>query len=203
MSEYCCVGKMYALEDWAKLKKPGVNGLRYKRNVVTGVCSIRRGVQYEYPEDGYVYSLLEWGRLEQIEGDSDVYTRDPITGVCHLVKDAPMDVTVTQQWEDARYKHLEVGTAEKSCADLCKKPFEDAPPVTVTDAVDPLSYNVGESDYAQHPIQPWHIWLEYKLNPWDADIVKRVLRTKAGNSRKLDYQKIIHCCQERIRQLDL
>lgn len=63
-------------------------------------------------------------------------------------------------------------------------------------------YNVGKSDYSKHKIQPWDIWLEYGLNPWDADIVKRVLRTKEGEDRKLDYEKIIHVCQERIRQLE-
>ena len=63
------------------------------------------------------------------------------------------------------------------------------------------AYNVGNSDYAKHKIQPWAIWLEYQLNPWDADIVKRVLRTKEGE-RRLDYEKIIHICQERIEQLD-
>lgn len=63
-------------------------------------------------------------------------------------------------------------------------------------------YNVGKSDYAKHTIQPWDIWKEYNLNPWDADIVKRVLRTKEGESRRLDYEKIIHICSERIRQID-
>lgn len=63
------------------------------------------------------------------------------------------------------------------------------------------SYNIGESDYSEHVIQPWAIWLDYNLNPWDADIIKRILRTKKGDSRKLDYEKIIHICQERIRQL--
>lgn len=63
-------------------------------------------------------------------------------------------------------------------------------------------YNVGKSDYSKHKIQPWDIWLEYGLNPWDADIVKRVLRTKDGEDRKLDYEKIIHICRERIRQLE-
>lgn len=63
-------------------------------------------------------------------------------------------------------------------------------------------YNIGKSDYSKHKIQPWSIWLEYNLNPWDADIVKRVLRTKEGEDRKLDYEKIIHVCQERIRQLE-
>lgn len=63
-------------------------------------------------------------------------------------------------------------------------------------------YNVGKSDYSKHRIQPWDIWLEYGLSPWDADIVKRVLRVKEGEDRKLDYEKIIHVCQERIRQLE-
>ena len=67
---------------------------------------------------------------------------------------------------------------------------------------DTRSYNVGASDYAQHSIQPWDIWREYKLNPWDADIVKRVLRTKETDGRKLDYEKIIHICKERIRQIE-
>ena len=69
-------------------------------------------------------------------------------------------------------------------------------------AEDTRSYNVGSSDYAKHKIQPWDIWIEYKLNPFDADIVKRVLRDKEGDSRKLDYEKIIHICKERIRQID-
>ena len=67
---------------------------------------------------------------------------------------------------------------------------------------DPRSYNIGKSDYSKRKIQPWSIWLEYDLNPFDADIVKRVLRTKEGESRILDYKKIIHVCEERIRQLE-
>ena len=63
------------------------------------------------------------------------------------------------------------------------------------------SHNVGKSDYSRHIIQPWSIWLEYDLNAWDADIVKRVLRTKDGESRAMDYEKIIHDCEERLRQL--
>lgn len=67
---------------------------------------------------------------------------------------------------------------------------------------DTRSYNVGESDYSKHKIQPWDIWIEYKLNPFDADIIKRVLRHKKTDTRKMDYEKIIHICQERIRQID-
>lgn len=68
-------------------------------------------------------------------------------------------------------------------------------------------YNVGNSDYAKHSIQPWDIWMEYHLNPWDADIVKRILRTKKESgiteeeARIMDYEKIIHICKERIRQI--
>lgn len=67
--------------------------------------------------------------------------------------------------------------------------------------------NVGRSNYSKHIIQPWSIWIDYGLNPWDADIIKRTLRTKAEEgmteteARIMDYEKIIHICQERIRQL--
>lgn len=67
---------------------------------------------------------------------------------------------------------------------------------------DTRDYNVGTSDYSKHKIQPWDIWEEYKLNPWDADIIKRVLRTKSTEPRKLDYEKIIHICKKRIEQID-
>ena len=40
------------------------------------------------------------------------------------------------------------------------------------------SHNVGESDYSQRIIQPWSIIQEYRLNYWDGDIIKRVLRHK-------------------------
>lgn len=43
--------------------------------------------------------------------------------------------------------------------------------------------------------------LSEMLNPWDADIVKRVLRTKEGEERTLDYEKIIHTCKYRIAEL--
>lgn len=66
---------------------------------------------------------------------------------------------------------------------------------------DVRSFNVGKSDYSRHIIQPWSIWIDYNLDPWDADIIKRVLRTKEGESRILDYDKIIHICNEKIRQL--
>ena len=55
------------------------------------------------------------------------------------------------------------------------------------------SYNVGNSNYSKHKIQPWDIW---------------ILRTKEepGKSKEdariMDYEKIIHICKERIRQIN-
>jgi hypothetical protein len=71
------------------------------------------------------------------------------------------------------------------------------------DGIDVRSHNVGASNYSKHVIQPWSIWLDYpELTSWDHDIIKRVLRTKKGDARRLDYRKIIHICEERIRQLE-
>ena len=72
------------------------------------------------------------------------------------------------------------------------------------------NHHVGNSNYSQMPkgYQPWDLWKIFHMNPSDADIQKRLLRTKAEpgmtmeESRKLDYQKIIHVCQERINQID-
>ncbi len=72
----------------------------------------------------------------------------------------------------------------------------------ILDDSDTRNHNIGASDYSKHLIQPWVIWIEYRLNPWDADIIKRVLRKKGTDPRRLDYEKIIHICQERIRQID-
>ena len=66
--------------------------------------------------------------------------------------------------------------------------------------------NVGTSDYSAHNIQPWDIWREYKLDPWRADIVKRVLRKKGNTeeeireNERLDLMKIIHICQYLLEQ---
>lgn len=75
---------------------------------------------------------------------------------------------------------------------------------------DVRSHNVGKSNYSKHIIQPWAVWLDYpELTSWDDDVIKRILRTKEeegmsiNEARKMDYEKIIHDCQERIRQIDV
>lgn len=72
----------------------------------------------------------------------------------------------------------------------------------IIDETNTRNHNIGKSNYSKQLIQAWTIWLAYNLNPWDADIIKRVLRTKEDTPRKEDYEKIIHICQERIRQID-
>lgn len=73
----------------------------------------------------------------------------------------------------------------------------------IIDETNTRNHNVGASDYSKHIIQPWTIWKEYNLNPWDADIIKRVLRSKKGELRSTDYEKIKHICDERIRQIKI
>ena len=72
------------------------------------------------------------------------------------------------------------------------------------------NHNVGKSNYSKKTIQPWAVWLDYpELTGWDDDIIKRVLRIKEeegmskNEARKMDYEKIIHNCQERIRQIGI
>lgn len=86
------------------------------------------------------------------------------------------------------------------CAEKIKQEYDEQ--FASLTGNDIRSYNVGNSNYSKHKIQVWDIWIEYKLNPFDADIVKRVLRKKKGDPRRMDYEKIIHICQERIRQID-
>ena len=62
------------------------------------------------------------------------------------------------------------------------------------------SYNCGVSDYSKHKFQSWDFWILFRLNPWDADLVKRELRIKKTDGRLLDYRKMKHICMERIRQ---
>ena len=68
-------------------------------------------------------------------------------------------------------------------------------------------YNIGSSNYATMKIQPWDIWKDWKLDPWDADIIKRISRTKEIPGKSLeearieDYEKIKHICDEKIYQL--
>lgn len=64
------------------------------------------------------------------------------------------------------------------------------------------TYNEGTSNYSKHKFQCWDFWIKFKLNPFDADLLKRTLRTKSTDPRILDYKKMRHICLERIRQIE-
>lgn len=121
----------------------------------------------------------------------------------------------TRWWHerDSRTKIMdttkEQDTMEQT-KEISKELYDKLEMFGIIDTSNVRKNNVGQSNYAEHTIQPWSIWLDYKdLTPWDADIIKRILRTKDDKSmtpeqqRTMDYNKIIHICRERIRQIQL
>ena len=165
-----------------------------------GVCRrsddrVRLRVRGWYDTVGFVLEIffpLETDDDVQIIFDSDV---------CVYVDGCAERNFSAGGWYDIGYTSAQL--KNRNTAGFGSDLYRDKEPVEVKeDKEDVRSYNVGSSDYAKHNIQPWDIWREYNLNPWDADIVKRVLRTKETDGRKLDYEKIIHICKERIRQID-
>lgn len=101
-----------------------------------------------------------------------------------------------------------VNEKDEPICSISQKLYDELVYLGIIDPSGVRSTNVGKSDYPGHLIQAWTIWLAYpNLTSWDHDIIKRILRTKEeggmtkDESRILDYQKIIHICNERIRQI--
>ena len=119
-----------------------------------------------------------------------------------MAEDLGITQSLFSKYEHGKVKDLTYPKVLKIAAYLGVEPTELMTPANILHmrGVSTRDYNVGHSDYSKRRIQPWDIWLEYNLNPWDADIVKRVLRDKG--ERRLDYEKIKHICDERIRQID-
>lgn len=159
-----------------------------------GMCSVSEGgerlrVRGWYGVAGFVLEIffpLETDDDVRIVFDSDV---------CVVVDDCTGRDFCANRWYEIGY--ASVRAEYRKTAGFGSDLYKDKEAKG-----DIRSYNVGSSDYAKHAIQPWDIWREYNLNPWDADIVKRVLRIKETDGRKLDYEKIIHICKERIRQIE-
>lgn len=55
-----------------------------------------------------------------------------------------------------------------------------------------LNRSVGKSSYHKIRIQPYHIFSALRLNPWRAELVKRILRDKGDVENELDMDKCIH-----------
>lgn len=72
-------------------------------------------------------------------------------------------------------------------------------PATTKKKDNSLGFNVGKSNYSSMKLQPWEIFEAHQqLNYWEADIIKRLLRDKKGDSRLLDYEKIVHIAQHLV-----
>ena len=64
------------------------------------------------------------------------------------------------------------------------------------------SYNIGSSNYSTHGnLQSWDMWNDWKLNPYDGDLNKRLTRKKSTDPRELDIEKMGHIAMERARFL--
>lgn len=122
-------------------------------------------------------------------------------------KDVIWKLKDTEQMETTEMKTTQMETTE-----ITPIPTELYRNLVYLGIIDPSGVrntNVGKSNYSTKTIQAWSVWLDYpELTSWDHDIIKRVLRTKeetgmtADEARLLDYEKIKHDCEERIRQLN-
>jgi len=73
--------------------------------------------------------------------------------------------------------------------------YEDAKPSA-------MDTQVGGDHYRQTGIQPWEIWKAYGLDPWQASVIKYILR--AGRKENVpavqDYEKAKHCLEYLIER---
>ena len=61
------------------------------------------------------------------------------------------------------------------------------------------SKQIGGTHYSSHEIQPWDIVVEYKLNYFEGNALKYLLRTK--DNRVMDLQKAIHYLDKEIENV--
>jgi len=65
------------------------------------------------------------------------------------------------------------------------KPYDKQIPL----AKDTMKSSVGDSEYHTKATQPWDLWLNITLTPWQADCVKRLLRRSESRD---DLNKVKH-----------
>ena len=132
-----------------------------------------------------------------IGGEKFIYDKTSVFEICEncalkdLCKRNPDELTLCEYLDIAYYDDYNFRRATEDE----KQDNANTIPSELYDRLEKLgiipnkvrSMNVGASDYSRHLIQPWAIWQEYQLNPWDADIIKRVLRHKTTDTRKMDY----------------
>lgn len=124
-----------------------------------------------------------------------------VSGICKFTANEIYEIA-TQRQQDKKYVIFDDNNEPTYFDDIEIEWFE-----LVEKIKNHRNHNVGSSNYSKLTIQPWDIWKAWNLNPWDADMVKRIGRTKSipnmtiQEARIEDYEKIIHNCEERINQL--
>ncbi len=78
--------------------------------------------------------------------------------------------------------------------------FENTEESPQIEEINPMSYNIGESNYSEHLLQPWDIIDAYQLNYYEGNIIKYLLRTK--DNRVEDLSKLIHYAQKEIANIE-
>jgi len=148
----------------------------------------------------YVREWIAWSeKVDEIPGCSD---KECGNYRLHDLKSARDILTAFRRYVPFAISCPKIEDAE--CVGIPKVLYDRLNYLGIIDEMGVRNQNVGKSDYSnkKHLIQPWSIWRDYDLDPWSADIVKRILRTKEGDSKKLDLCKIKHICDELIRQID-
>ena len=154
--------------------------------IVNNIVLCKKGYMYRSNEDGYISA----NDVHRIGGEIDDY----LEFLFH-----EDDITDAQNFANSSCSSDDKDMTKE----IPKELYDKLCYLGIIDEEGVRGSNVGESNYSEHLIQAWTIWLDYpELTPFDCDIIKRVLRKKKSDTRKMDYEKIIHICEERIRQLN-
>lgn len=68
----------------------------------------------------------------------------------------------------------------------------------VSDKPQSLTHQHGGDHYTTMPIQPWEIIDSHRLNFYEGNAIKYILRRKPGQNRVLELQKAIHYLEHQI-----
>ena len=148
------------------------------------------GMRYNKELDKLVPDIMQWEKADN--------------GGNHIAVDGTSFDTLEEALNH-NYTLIATSSADEYCSEI--KLDSDSPKQFTQKIQNHRDYNIGSSNYASMKIQPWDVWKDWKLDPWDADIIKRISRTKEIPNRSFedarieDYEKIKHICDEKIYQL--
>ena len=179
-----------------KNESTGMNNLTFLMNAGMLIDAIEKDLpclKYQYKDDELRSLFSDINSLVMLLQEYRNNSHDDNS--CTEVGKVPKTLHQIGEKNASKHSHVILGSGAP------KNAYTDKGPTTTR------STHVGESNYSEKIIQPWDVWIEYALNPWDADMVKRLCRTKevpgltAKQARIQDYEKIQHISQERIDQI--